>query len=44
MQGQPHSLKKLNKAQSTDCTSINKSGRLQHTTLTNEQILETETE
>ena len=33
----------LSKAQSTHCTSHNNSGRLQHTTLINGQILETET-
>jgi hypothetical protein len=43
IQGQPESLKKnFSKAQSTHCTS-HKSGRLQHLTLTNGQILETET-
>ena len=42
MQGQPHSLN-FSKAQSTHCTSHNNSGRLQHTTFTNGQIMETET-
>ena len=42
MQG-PHSLKKRYKAQSTYCTSHNNSGRLQHTTFINGQIVETET-
>jgi hypothetical protein len=42
-QGQPHSLKKLCKTQSTHCTSHNNSERLQHTTFTNGQIIETET-
>ena len=42
MQGQPHLLN-FSKGQSTHCTSPNSSGRLQHPTLTNGQILETET-
>jgi hypothetical protein len=42
MQGQPHSLN-FSKAQSTHCTSQKNSGRLQHLTLTNGQILETQT-
>ena len=44
MQGQPHSFKKFSKALSTNCTSHNNSGRLQHTTFINGQILETEIE
>jgi hypothetical protein len=43
IQEQPHSLKNFSKAQSTHCNSHNNSGRLQHPTLTNGQILETET-
>ena len=43
MQGHPHILKKFSKAQSTHCTSHNNSGRLQHTTFINGQIVETET-
>jgi hypothetical protein len=43
MQGQPHSLKNFSKAQSTHCTSHNNSGRRQHTTFINGQIVETET-
>jgi hypothetical protein len=35
--------KNFSKAQSTHCTSHNNSGRFQHPTLTNGQILETET-
>jgi hypothetical protein len=43
MQGQPHSFKgNFSKTQSTHCTSHNNSGRLQHPTLINGQILETE--
>ena len=44
MQGQPHSYKKLYyKAQSTHHISPNNSGRIQHPTLINGQIVETET-
>jgi exonuclease III len=42
MQGQPHSLRNFSKAQSTHCTTQNNSGRLQHTTFTNGQIMERE--
>jgi exonuclease III len=49
IQGHPHSKKKnknktFTKAQSTHCTTHNNSSRLQHHTLTNGQIMETETE
>ena len=37
-------IKETTKAQSTHCTSHNNSGRLQHATVINGQILETETE
>ena len=43
IQGHPHSLKKVTKVQSTHCTSHNNGGRFQHSTLTNGQIMETET-
>ena len=43
MQGQLHSSRNFRKAQSTHCTSHNNSGRLQHTTFINGQIMETET-
>jgi hypothetical protein len=43
MQGQQHSLKKFAKVPSTHYTPLNNSGRLQHPTLINGQILEIET-
>jgi hypothetical protein len=42
MQGHPHSLKKTIKIQGAYYTSQNNSGRLQHPTLINGQILEIE--
>jgi hypothetical protein len=44
MKGQPHSLKKVTKVGSTHCTTHNNSGRIQHSNLSNGQILEIETE
>jgi hypothetical protein len=43
MKGQPHSLKKLSKAQDTHCTSHTNTGKLQHPTLIVGQIPESET-
>jgi hypothetical protein len=43
MKGNHIHKRNFTKAQSTHCTSHNNSGRLQHLTLSNQQIMETET-